>query len=92
MSDIIDSYNQRVSDLQETFDGTQGISVDIPEYVYQMIVERAKETGTHETNALISLIRTGDFVHTALSGDGKLVLEEDGDEDSHSVRTQLTFE
>ena len=81
MSFNAQEYNDNISEKSQENAELKSIRLDIPQYVYDIIEESAQEWGTHKTNAVIRLVRSGDFLRAVVnSGSEIIVRDEDGSE------------
>ena len=81
MSFNAQEYNDNVSKKSQENAELKSIRLDIPQYVYDIIEESAQEWDTHKTNAIIRLVRSGDFLRAVVnSGSEIIVRDEDGSE------------
>ena len=78
---FIDEYNENIAARAEEKSELKSIRVDVPEYVYDIIVDVAEAEDTHKTNALIRLVRSGDFLRFLADSDAELIVRDsDGEE------------
>ena len=78
---FIDEYNANIAARAEEKPELKSIRVDVPEYVYDIITDVAEAEDTHKTNALIRLIRSGDFLRFLADSDAELIVRDsDGEE------------
>lgn len=78
---FIDEYNENIAARAEEKSELKSIRVDVPEYVYDIIVDVAEAEDTHKTNALIRLVRSGDFLRFLANNDAELIVRDsDGEE------------
>lgn len=81
MSFNAQEYNENISQKSQDNAELKSIRLDIPQYVYDIIDESAQEWDTHKTNAIIRLVRSGDFLRAVVnSGSEIIVRDEDGSE------------
>jgi len=81
MSFNAQEYNENISQKSQENAELKSIRLDIPQYVYDIIEESAQEWDTHKTNAIIRLVRSGDFLRAVVnSGSEIIVRDEDGSE------------
>lgn len=81
MSFNAQEYNENISQKSQEDAELKSIRLDIPQYVYDIIDESAQEWDTHKTNAIIRLVRSGDFLRAVVnSGSEIIVRDEDGSE------------
>lgn len=81
MSFNAQEYNDNISEKSKENAELKSIRLDIPQYVYDIIEESAQEWDTHKTNAIIRLVRSGDFLRAVVnSGSEIIVRDEDGSE------------
>lgn len=81
MSFNAQEYNENISQKSQENAELKSIRLDIPQYVYDIIDESAQEWDTHKTNAIIRLVRSGDFLRAVVnSGSEIIVRDEDGSE------------
>lgn len=81
MSFNAQEYNENISQKSQESAELKSIRLDIPQYVYDIIDESAQEWDTHKTNAIIRLVRSGDFLRAVVnSGSEIIVRDEDGSE------------
>lgn len=78
---FIDEYNENIAARADEKPELKSIRVDVPEYVYDIIADVAEAEGTHKTNALIRLVRSGDFLRFLANNDAELIVRDsDGEE------------
>ena len=78
---FIDEYNENIAARAEEKSELKSIRVDVPEYVYDIIVDVAEAEDTHKTNSLIRLVRSGDFLRFLADSDAELIVRDsDGEE------------
>lgn len=81
MSFNAQEYNDNISEKSRENAELKSIRLDIPQYVYDIIEESAQEWDTHKTNAIIRLVRSGDFLRAVVSSDSEIIVrDEDGSE------------
>lgn len=81
MSFNAQEYNDNISKKSQENAELKSIRLDIPQYIYDIIEESAQEWDTHKTNAIIRLVRSGDFLRAVVnSGSEIIVRDEDGSE------------
>lgn len=78
---FIDEYNENITARADEKPELKSIRVDVPEYVYDIIADVAEAEDTHKTNALIRLVRSGDFLRFLANNDAELIVRDsDGEE------------
>lgn len=81
MSFNAQEYNENISQKSQENAELKSIRLDIPQYVYGIIEESAQEWDTHKTNAIIRLVRSGDFLRAVVSSGSEIIVrDEDGSE------------
>lgn len=81
MSFNAQEYNDNISEKSKENAELKSIRLDIPQYVYDIIEESAQEWDTHKTNAIIRLVRSGDFLRAVVSSGSEIIVrDEDGSE------------
>lgn len=81
MSFNAQEYNENISQKSQENSELKSIRLDIPQYVYDIIEESAQEWDTHKTNAIIRLVRSGDFLRAVVSSGSEIIVrDEDGSE------------
>lgn len=81
MSFNAQEYNENISQKSQENAELKSIRLDIPQYVYDIIEESAQEWDTHKTNAIIRLVRSGDFLRAVVSSGSEIIVrDEDGSE------------
>jgi len=81
MSFNAQEYNENISQKSQDNAELKSIRLDIPQYVYDIIDESAQEWDTHKTNAIIRLVRSGDFLRAVVNSGSKIIVrDEDGSE------------
>lgn len=81
MSFNAQEYNENISHKSQDNAELKSIRLDIPQYVYDIIDESAQEWDTHKTNAIIRLVRSGDFLRAVVNSGSEIIIrDEDGSE------------
>ena len=81
MSFNAQEYNDNIFEKSKENAELKSIRLDIPQYVYDIIEESAQEWDTHKTNAIIRLVRSGDFLRAVVSSGSEIIVrDEDGSE------------
>lgn len=81
MSFNAQEYNENISQKSQENSELKSIRLDIPQYVYDIIEESAQEWDTHKTNAIIRLVRSGDFLRAVVSSGSEIIVrDENGSE------------
>lgn len=81
MSFNAQEYNENISQKSQENAELKSIRLDIPQYVYDIIEGSAQEWDTHKTNAIIRLVRSGDFLRAVVSSGSEIIVrDEDGSE------------
>ena len=87
MSFNAQEYNENISQKSQENAELKSIRLDIPQYVYDIIEESAQEWDTHKTNAIIRLVRSGDFLRAVVNSGSEIIVR-----DEHGSETLINLD